>query len=158
MHSHYANYFQHYPQKKMKIELVTLEKDFSEAAEILVQLRPQYSLEAMVAQIKKQQESGYQIACARIDEKMVSVAGFVVCEKLAWGKHIYIDDLVTDEANRSTGAGTALIRWLKAYGAKLGCRQLHLDSGVVRFDAHRFYLRNGFNIDSHHFSIADINS
>ncbi|MGX1791676.1 hypothetical protein ACWIDW_01820 [Microbacterium sp. NPDC055312] len=32
------------------------------------------------------------------------------------------------------------------------CRQLDLDSGVQRFDAHRFYLRERMNIDAHHFS------
>jgi hypothetical protein len=49
-----------------------------------------------------------------------------------------------------------MIEWLKAHARELGCRQLHLDSGVQRFGAHRFYLRHGFNIASHHFSIVDL--
>jgi len=36
----------------------------------------------------------------------------MVGEKLAWGKHIYIKDLVTSELYRSTGAGTLLVNWL----------------------------------------------
>jgi hypothetical protein len=31
---------------------------------------------------------------------------------------------------------------------------LHLDSGVRRFDAHRFYLNKRMNISSHHFSMV----
>jgi len=37
-----------------------------------------------------------------------------------------------------------------------GCGQVHLDSGVQRFAAHRFYLRNGFDIASHHFSVKEL--
>jgi GNAT superfamily N-acetyltransferase len=83
-------------------------------------------------------------------------AGFVVGTKLAWGKHIYVDDLVTAEGQRSKGAGKMMIDWLKSHALALGCNQLHLDSGVQRFDAHRFYLRERFNIGSHHFSITDL--
>jgi len=31
--------------------------------------------------------------------------------------------------------------------------QLHLDSGVQRFSAHRFYLSKRMEISSHHFSL-----
>jgi len=34
-----------------------------------------------------------------------------------------------------------------------GCKNLELDSGVQRFDAHRFYLLKRMNISSYHFSI-----
>ncbi len=37
-----------------------------------------------------------------------------------------------------------MISWLKSHARQLGCNQLHLDSGVQRFSAHRFYLREGF--------------
>ncbi|WP_448213937.1 GNAT family N-acetyltransferase [Colwellia sp. MEBiC06753] len=80
----------------------------------------------------------------------------MIGEKLAWGKHIYIDDLVTNQQYRSTGVGTLLIDWLKQYAKAQGCQQLHLDSGEQRFAAHRFYLRHGFNIASHHFSITEL--
>lgn len=87
---------------------------------------------------------------------VAGVAGFVVGNKLAWGKHIYIADLVTSEGYRSSGVGGRLIDWLKSYARERGCKQIHLDSGVQRFSAHRFYLRHGFNIVSHHFSIMDL--
>lgn len=67
-----------------------------------------------------------------------------VGSKLAWGKHIYIDDLVTAERHRSRGAGAKLMEWFKSYARSQGCDQLHLDSGVQRYAAHGFYLRAGF--------------
>ena len=57
--------------------------------------------------------------------------------------------------HRSKGAGAEMMRWLKAHARELGCEQLHLDSGVQRFAAHRFCPREGFEISSHHFSITD---
>ncbi len=87
---------------------------------------------------------------------MLCVAGFNIGEKLAWGKHIYIDDLVTNEQFRSTGAGAYLMTWFKAYAQEQGCGQIHLDSGVQRFAAHRFYLREHFNIASHHFVLNNL--
>ena len=140
----------------MLVELVTSESDIKKAAEVLLQLRPQYSIDAIITQIEKQQLAGYHLACAKLDGEVIGVAGFVIGEKLAWGKHIYVDDLVTDEKRRSSGVGAALINWLRTYGKENGCQQLHLDSGVVRYAAHRFYLLHGFHIASHHFSITDL--
>lgn len=141
----------------MEVHLVNSETELSPIAEVLLQLRPQYSLDSLIEQIKKQQELGYQLAYVVSGDDILCVAGFVVGEKLAWGKHIYIDDLVTNENHRSNRVGTFLINWFKRYCSELGCQQLHLDSGIQKFPAHRFYLTNRFNIASHHFSITNIN-
>ncbi|WNC72695.1 GNAT family N-acetyltransferase [Thalassotalea psychrophila] len=140
----------------MDVQLLKSETELPLIAKVLLQLRPQFTISSLIEQIKKQQKMGYQIAYVTSGENILCVAGFVISEKIAWGKHIYVDDLVTDEKYRSTGAGSLLINWLKAYSLENGCKQLHLDSGVQRFPAHRFYLREKFEIASHHFSITDI--
>jgi hypothetical protein len=45
--------------------------------------------------------------------------------------------------------------WLLAEARRLGCDELHLDSGVGadRTDAHRLYLNQGMRISAHHFGI-----
>ena len=140
----------------MEVFLLKSQAELPAIAEVLLQLRPQYTLDSLIHQIQKQQKSGYQIAYVKSDNNILCVAGFVVGEKIAWGKHIYIDDLVTNEKFRSTGVGAFIISWFKLYSKELGCNQLHLDSGIQKFPAHRFYLNNRFNIASHHFSITDI--
>jgi hypothetical protein len=49
--------------------------------------------------------------------------------------------------------------WLGEEAQRLGCDQLHLDSGVGidRADAHRLYLNSGLVIAAHHFArqVAD---
>ena len=85
--------------------------------------------------------------------KVVAAAGFRLLENLAWGRFLYVDDLVTDAAHRSQGHGDALMNWLMAHARAAGCAELHLDSGVERFGAHRFYLARRMDITSHHFAM-----
>ena len=143
----------------MNVQLATSDTDIARAAEVLLELRPQYDHAALVAQIRKQQDtSGYHLAFVELDGEVACVAGFVLSEKLAWGRHLYVDDLVTRESLRSRGAGAAMIDWLKHHAVEQGCRELHLDSGMHRKDAHRFYDREGFDRASLHFSISRLDS
>ena len=88
----------------------------------------------------------------RLDENsIVAVAGYHISENLAWGKFLYVEDLITNQKNRSQGFGKQLLGWLHDEAAKQNCSQLHLDSGVQRKDAHRFYQREGMTFASHHY-------
>ena len=134
---------------------------------VMAQLRTHLAADEFVAQVRRQRRSGYRLAAAWQDEQtgiggvtdsrkvadIRGVAGFRLMENLAWGRFLYVDDLVTDEAVRGSGAGRWLIEWLVAVARREGCEQLHLDSGVQRFAAHRFYLRSGLDITSHHFAM-----
>jgi hypothetical protein len=46
-----------------------------------------------------------------------------------------------------------LLAELRERAIDAGCRSLDLDSGVQRFEAHRFYLRERMNITAHHFDL-----
>jgi GNAT superfamily N-acetyltransferase len=140
----------------MNIHLATEETDLAAIADVMLELRTTYTKAALIERMREQMRHGYRIAWVEADGEVLCVAGFVVGLKLAWGRHVYVDDLVTAERHRSTGAGAAMIAWLKAHAREQGCRELHLDSGVQRFAAHRFYLRERFNIDSHHFSLKTL--
>lgn len=140
----------------MQVLLLKNGPDYVKVLEVLLQLRKSYNLDTLSAQVKKQQQSGFQVAYVKSDEEVIAVAGFCIGEKLAWGKYMYIDDLITDSAYRSSGVGKFLLDWLKGHAKENSCVQLHLDSSVQRFPAHRFYLSNGFNIASHHFSLLEL--
>jgi GNAT superfamily N-acetyltransferase len=98
-----------------------------------------------------QQDSGFQLAALRDGGDPLAVAGFRLGENLAWGRFLYVDDLVTLPETRSRGYGTALLAWLAEFGRAQGAGQLHLDSGKQRVDAHRFYEREGLEASSLHF-------
>jgi GNAT superfamily N-acetyltransferase len=133
--------------------LAESDAEIAACAPVMAQLRPHVASEDFVARMRRLATEGYRLACAVEGGAVVAVAGFHVRENLAWGRHLYVDDLVSDAAQRSRGAGAALIEWLAALARREGCASLHLDSGVQRFAAHRFYLRERFAITSHHFAL-----
>ena len=136
----------------MPVRLAETDADIAACFPVLAQLRPHLEAADFVPRVRRQAEQGYRLAAQDRDGRILAVAGFRVVENLAWGRNLYVDDLVTDAAARSTGCGQELFDWLVRHAVESGCGQLHLDSGVQRFDAHRFYLRNRMNITSHHFA------
>ncbi len=121
---------------------------------VMHELRTHLDKERFLAQVQRQaREAGYQLAYLEDESEVRAVAGFRVAEYLAWGKTLYVDDLVTRQIDRSKGYGEQLFDWLVARARELECDQLHLDSGVQRFGAHRFYLRKRMDITSHHFAM-----
>ena len=127
------------------------------AARTLLELRPGLgSAEALVRQVdERQRPAGYRLVGAFDDgaASAMAVAGFRINEFLAWGRHLYVDDLVTAAAHRGRGHADRLFAWLEDEARRAGCTQFHLDSGVGedREDAHRFYFRHGLRISSYHF-------
>lgn len=119
----------------------------------MAQLRPHLSRPDFVPRIRRQMNQGYRLAALYDGDSVKAVAGFRMLENLYAGVHMYVDDLVADENSRSQGYGGALFDWLVRYARKNACAQLHLDSGVQRFAAHRFYLEKRMQIVSHHFSL-----
>lgn len=84
----------------------------------------------------------------------VAVIGFRLAHSLAWGHHVYVDDLVTCPELRRRGHAVALLRWVRDEADALGCDSVHLDSAPTRHQAHRVYLGFGFEITALHFGLA----
>lgn len=137
---------------EINVYSVLSDEGVGNCAPIMQQLRPNYDQQELIQQIKHQLQSGYKLLAAGPDEShILGVAGFRIGENLAWGKHIYIDDLVVDETCHSKGIGQLLLDFIIQFAQSKEIAQIHLDSGVQRFSAHKFYLRSGFIISSHHF-------
>lgn len=117
------------------------------------QLRPHLAEAGFVERIAAQRRQGYHLLAAVVAGQPAALAGFRVSENLAWGRFVYVDDLVTDEECRSRGYGGLLLDWLVDYCRDNGLAELHLDSGVQRFGAHRFYLQKRMDITCHHFGL-----
>jgi GNAT superfamily N-acetyltransferase len=103
-----------------------------------------------------QRAEGYRLvgAFAEGESTASAVAGFRVAHGLAWGHYLYVDDLSTLPQARHRGLARGLLDWLLEEAKRLGCDQLHLDSGVGidRADAHRLYMNSGLVIAAHHFA------
>ena len=95
---------------------------------------------------------GVGMVALHVDGKPHALAVWRVYHNTSKGHRLYVDDLVADEAVRSTGAGGALLDWLEAKARSFGCDVIDLDSGTHRTRAHRFYFRQGFHIGAFAFS------
>ncbi|HEX8558877.1 MAG TPA: GNAT family N-acetyltransferase [Pyrinomonadaceae bacterium] len=137
----------------VKIALAVGDEEIRGCHAVMSELRPHVPAEDFLPRVRRQMESaGYKLAYLD-DGGVKAVAGFRVSECLAWGKFVYVDDLVSKDGERSKGYGGQLFDWLVEYARAEGCDQFHLDSGVHRFAAHRFYLNRRMFIEAHHFGL-----
>ena len=83
-------------------QLLPLEWDH--AYSLISQLR-NISREKFIESVRIQTLNGYELVGAFGNEKMLGLMGFRPVHTLARGSHLHIDDLIVDEALRSTGIG-----------------------------------------------------
>jgi len=136
----------------VEIRLAETAAEIARCYAVMSQLRPHVSEAEFVARVEAQQRQGFQMAYGEDDGEVVAVAGFRVTEILATGRTMYVDDLVTDAAQRSRGYGKAMLQWLEARAREQGCETFSLDSGTHRQEAHAFYFREGMRVTSFHFA------
>jgi ribosomal protein S18 acetylase RimI-like enzyme len=115
------------------------------------QLRPRLQGQYLPTMMRVFQE-GAEMCAATEQGRILGIAVFRVYENTFHGKHLYVDDLVTDEAQRSRGIGKALMDHLAVIARGRDCRAVVLDSGTQRTQAHAFYFREGLVIQSFHFT------
>ena len=135
----------------MNIKLAETDDEITACYPVMQELRPHLSRQSFLARVRRQMTEGYRLALLEESGLAVAVAGFRVCENLAWGRFLYVDDLVSLGARRSRGLGKRLLSWLHAHAREQGCAELHLDSGLQRKGAHRFYEREGVEVIGLHF-------
>lgn len=139
----------------------TLVKKMSSDLEIMStfntfkQLRPHLTEDDFLEKINRlEKNNGFHLVAVLQDNEVKAAAGYRITESLAWGKYFYVDDLITNESSRRHGYASVIWDWLVTQAKLEGCEQFHLDSGVHRHDAHRFYLKGGLDISCHHFQMS----
>lgn len=123
---------------------------------VFSELRPHLTDPAAFVEqaLRQMREGGYNMIYREHGGEVAAIAGYRLSENLAWGKFLYVDDLITGAAYRKQGHGRALLEWLIDEAGRQGCGEVHLDSGLQRFDAHRLYMNVGMRITSHHFGVV----
>ncbi|RUS46998.1 GNAT family N-acetyltransferase [Cohnella sp. AR92] len=138
----------------MSIRMMETDSDILATFPVMKQLRPHLAKEDYVPLIRQlQADFGYRLIALLEEGEVAAAAGYRYCQTLASGQFLYVDDLITDEKSRSRGFAEKLFDWLEREAAESACLSLHLDSGVQRFDAHRFYLKRKMRISCHHFDM-----
>ena len=135
-----------------QIHVVTDPDHIKRCAAVLRELRTVLTEDQIIDRVQHQMTDGYRLVCVESAGSVASVAGYRILRNLAYGKFLYVDDLVTRADQKRTGHAGQLIEWLCEHARDQGCSFLVLDSGVQRFEAHRFYLAHQMDITAHHFA------
>lgn len=137
----------------MNIAIADTDAQINACFLVMRELRPHIAPGRFVPIVRDLQRDGYNLAYIEDGGQVRAVAGFRFKRTLFCDNFLYVDDLVTSEQDRSKGYGKRLLEWLMVRARAAGCAQLHLDSGIRREDAHRFYKVNGLTISGYHFRV-----
>ncbi|MBI3769255.1 MAG: GNAT family N-acetyltransferase [Deltaproteobacteria bacterium] len=135
------------------IRIARTDAEIAACFAVMRELRTHLVAANFLDRVRQQEAGGYHLAYLGDEDTVRAVAGYRVLDNLFGGRILYVDDLVTAPTCRSKGYGKALLGWLVEHAKEQGCAFLELDSGVQRFDAHRFYLSNRMIISAHHFAL-----
>lgn len=135
------------------IKIAETDSEINGCYDVMAELRPHIASADFLNTVRRlQQQCSYQLAYLS-DDGTKAVAGFRIAEWLAGGKYLEIEDLVATQSERSNGYGGELFDWIVGLARRESCKQVKLVSHVMRFDAHRFYLKKKMIIEAHYFSM-----
>jgi GNAT superfamily N-acetyltransferase len=138
----------------VNIKLLKTHDEIAKSFDAFLELRPHLtSEEIFVSQVIQQQKEGYEIVAVIENDDVVACIGFRIMTMLAWGKILYIDDLIVKEKYRGKGYGKTLLDHITKVAKENACHQVHLDTGYTRHAAHRVYLNQGFELHCHHLAL-----
>lgn len=121
------------------------EGEWELAFPLVRQLRPQLTFAHFVQRCQAAVMSdGYELCGAFAEGQLVGVIGLRTLVDLLHGRHIYIDDLVVDEAIRSQGNGARLLAFAESKARDAGGLGLRVSTGIDYEPAKRFYMREGW--------------
>ncbi|WP_254542808.1 GNAT family N-acetyltransferase [Halomarina pelagica] len=123
----------------IEIEELTGEDEWRDAHPVMRQLRPHLDEAAFLDYRGRLREEGYALFALSVDGEIAALAGARIRTTTYYGRHVWVDDLVTDAERRSRSYGERLLDHVAAWGRENGCGTIALSSGLERADAHRFY-------------------
>jgi GNAT superfamily N-acetyltransferase len=137
----------------LTLKIAGTDQEIDACFPVMTELRPHLKRDSFVKTIREMERDGYRLAFLADSERILAVAGYRVKRMLCCEPFLYVDDLVTTASERGRGHGARFLTWLVEEARREGCAQLHLDSGLQREDAHRFYRKNGMVVSGLHFRV-----
>ncbi len=110
---------------------------------VMVELRRDLTQEQFTMRVREQALEGYELAGGFVDGRLVTLAGYRISTTMVRGRHLFVDDLVTAQAEQGKGWGRQMIAWLAREAVARGVEKVYLDS---RASARGFYEKVGFTM------------
>ncbi len=134
----------------MLMEKLTIAKDLNDLERffpVMQELRKDLSFEDFLNIYEKAHVAdGYEIVALENEHGVLAVMGYRVLYDYVHGKHLYIDDLVSTESQRSKGLGAKLLNYADEMAKELGCKGLRLCTGIENEQGKLFYQKHGWNL------------
>ncbi|WP_085520552.1 GNAT family N-acetyltransferase [Tuberibacillus sp. Marseille-P3662] len=121
------------------VKELTTDQEALEAFPVMRQLRQHLNHQTYLEGIQNMREQGYRLFALYYGNDVVAVAGLNVMMSFAWGRYVWVHDLVTGESQRSKGYGKQMLEFIHNWAREQDCDEVALSSGVQRTEAHRFY-------------------
>ncbi len=115
--------------------------EIESAFPVVVELRTHLDLEEFVSSVQHQSQLGYELWGAFEGRTILGAIGFRPVHSLSRGAHLFVDDLVVTEKQRTHGIGRALMDCAEREARRHGLGAVYLDS---RATALAFYAKLGY--------------
>jgi GNAT superfamily N-acetyltransferase len=132
-----------------ELRQMTTSNDLKTAFEVLKELRTNLEFAEFLAIYDKASTADrYTLVGCFVGNACVAVMGYRVLFDFVHGAHLYVDDLVTTEKQRSKGHGKLLLKYAEDQARAQGLAGLRLCTGVDNDAGKRFYEREGWQLRS----------
>lgn len=124
----------------MKVVELRGRDDFVRAWPVMRELRGHLTEDRWLELLDVMVPDGYRLFALEDGGGVIrALAGIRVSTNLYYGRHVWVDELVTAPETRSLGHGRTLLAHVQDLAVAEGCEVVGLSSGMRRVDAHRFY-------------------
>lgn len=130
----------------MKILTAQTQSDLEKFYPLLTQLRPGLSFESFLDTYNNAQKNDqYELVGFLDGDHVAALIGYRVLYDFVRGRHLYIDDLITNENLRSAGLGATVLKFAEEKARELHCvGGLRLCAALENERGIKFYEKNGW--------------
>jgi len=95
--------------------------------------------------------SDWQCEIIEQEGAIIALSGYRIMHRFCYGKFMYIDHFVVDDAYRGSSTTMSLLDHLVALAERKGCESIILDTFITNSKAQKLWLNNKFQIVGFHF-------
>ncbi|MFC5046833.1 GNAT family N-acetyltransferase [Aquimarina hainanensis] len=110
-----------------------------------------FSDEVLLERFYEMLGQNYECRGVYLGGQLIGVFGLWFMTRHYVGKSCEPDHVFIEEAYRSKGIGKMVFEWIYEYARSRGCEASELNSYVINYPSHKFYLNEGYEIWGYHF-------
>lgn len=135
----------------MELRELTTKEEMLKNYPLLEEFYPSLTLEDYNRELDIMLPHNYGQVAMYDGEECVGMSGYWIGSKLWCGKYLECDNVVVSKNHRRKGIANKIFDYLKKKAEKADCTMMALDSYTDNFEAHKFFMNEGFVPRGFHF-------